>query len=107
MTPLMYIAAIVMYIIWVHQNYTRGSIGLYLICIGVNTFVGYYITAGIMVNTPGALKYIDPYWDKVERGLYFYPSILYALGLANNQKVQQEPYFPGKVLEENEMKDGT
>ena len=53
-----------------------------------------------MKSSPGAIKYVKPEWDYVDIGLYLYPSIFYALGLAKNQKVHEEENFPGKVIDD-------
>ena len=84
MTPIIYLAAIVIYIIWIHQDYNRGNVELYWIFMVIDSVFGWNFTLRTMRSSPGAIKYIDPYWDYVDIGLYLYPSLFYAFGLANN-----------------------
>ena len=57
-----------------------------------------------MESSPAAIKYIDPYWDYVQIGLYLYPSLFYALGIADNhnQPARVEK-FPDKIPSEDDI----
>ena len=102
LTPIVYITAIVFYIIWIHQNYHKGGVELYWICLVLDSVFGWNYTIRTMSSSPGAIKHIDPQWDYVEIGLYLYPSLFYALGIANNQKRHdKEERFPEKVIGED------
>ena len=60
MTPIIYLTAIVVYITWIHQNYTRGGVESYWIFMIIDSVFGWNFILRTMRSSPGAIKHIDP-----------------------------------------------
>ena len=73
-------------------------------CMIIDSVFGWNYTLRTMESSPAAIKYIDPYWDYVQIGLYLYPSLFYALGIADNQKqAARVEKFPDKIPSEDDI----